>query len=179
VFAVVGWWTLQHAPPDVLVRYQNPLESQSVHDRLTVQQTALAGWFESPIIGNGTGSSAFLATASDQSSFGVVNGIYPHNVTIELLAELGILGACVYLVTIAGTLIRALRTRRVTTSWNHWALVAAASCTVAAFISSQAGADLTIQNDLWIFLGILALAATPRRLAAISGRSTRQASKAG
>jgi O-antigen ligase len=111
------------------------------------------------VFGVGTGSSAFLATSSDQTSFGVVNGIYPHNVTIELLAELGLLGAGVYLATIGGTMWRAARRRR-TQPADSWALMAALSCAAASFVASQAGADLTIQNDLWIFLSILAIAAT-------------------
>jgi hypothetical protein len=154
-----GWFAYQHAPPDVRGRYVDPFASQSVQDRLALQRAAIQGFFDSPLIGAGTGSSAFLATASDQTSFGVVNGIYPHNVTVELLAELGILGAGTYFVTIGGTMWRAGRRRR-TQLPDSWALVAALSCSTASFVASQAGADLTIQNDLWIMLSILAIAAT-------------------
>jgi O-antigen ligase len=157
---VIGWWTLQHAPAEVQARYEDPFASQSVADRVALQRLALSGWLESPVVGNGTGSSAFLATSSDQASFGVVSGIYPHNVSVELLAEVGLLGAATYLVTIGGTMLRAVRARRGSPR-DEWAIIAAGSCVSAAFVASQTGADLTIQNDLWIFLGILALAAAP------------------
>ena len=160
ILAATGWWTLQHAPQEILSRYQDPFESQSVTERLNLQRAALDGWLASPLFGSGTGASSFLATASDQTTFGVVNGIYPHNVTVELLAELGIVGAGLYLVTIGGTLVRALRVRRRRPVAPAWPLIAAAACTAAAFTASQMGADLTIQNDLWILSAILALSAT-------------------
>ncbi len=159
--ALMSWWTLQHAPQDVLQRYEDPLASQSVADRLDDQRLVLAGWRGSPIIGHGTGASAFLGTSLDQTGFGVVGGIYPHNVTVELLGELGLIGAGAYLLTVWGTVIKAIRGRSRDEGGHHWALTAAAACSVAAFVSSQTGSDLTIQNDLWIFLAILAIAVVP------------------
>jgi O-antigen ligase len=161
VLAGAGWWAFQHAPTEIRQRYNDPLSSQSVNDRLALQRAALAGWFVSPIYGQGTGASAFLTTASDQSGFGVVNGIYPHNVLVELLAELGLIGAGAYVVAIGGTFIRALRARKRTQLVPGWPVIAAASCTAASFAYSQVSADLTIQNDLWIIASVLALSAIP------------------
>lgn len=160
--ALVIWVSLAvigAAPSEIQERFQDPFASASFDDRIGLQRVAIDGWVESPLFGQGTGSSGFFVAGGDQGDFGVVSGIYPHNVTVELLLELGIVGALVYIVTIGGTVVRGYRSRRVVGRDEEWVLLVAIAVVVAAFVASQGGADLTIQNDLWILGAVLAVAA--------------------
>jgi O-antigen ligase len=152
LFGVAWGWA--HAPSSIQERLRDPL-SQSFTDRLVVQGITVTAWLDSPIFGNGTGSSAFLITGHDQPSFGVVTGIYPHNVTLEVLVELGILGAIVFLASIGGVLWKGWRLLRFA---DDWVTPAAVATVVHSFVVAQGNADLTISNDLWILSAVLAVA---------------------
>src|SRR2546425_6221923 len=84
----LGGWRL--APEFIRERYRDPLQSTSFLARISGQQIAFEGWKSAPLFGNGTGSSAYLIALTDQPTFGIVQGIYPHNVVVELLAEVGV-----------------------------------------------------------------------------------------
>lgn len=152
LFGVAWGWA--QAPSSIQERLRDPL-SQSFTDRLVVQRITVTAWLDSPLIGNGTGSSAFFITGHDQPSFGVVTGIHPHNVTLEVLVELGILGAIVFLASVGGVLWKGWRLLRVT---DDWVTPAAFAAVVHSFVVAQGNADLTIQNDLWILSAVLAVA---------------------
>jgi O-antigen ligase len=154
----LGW---SNAPLEVQQRFSDsPFESESFADRTNLQTVALAAWRESPLIGNGTGSSAFFIAGGDQPAFGVVDGIYPHNVTVELLTEVGVLGAALFLVTILGLLVKTTRALPLVRS-EEWAVPALFAMVVQAFVIAQGYADLTIQNDLWLLSAMLGLALAP------------------
>jgi O-antigen ligase len=157
VFAGI-WWGWSKAPTDVRERFADPFESSSYRGRLDAQHLALTAWREAPIFGNGTGSSSYFIASVDQPAFGFVNGVYPHNVTVELLAEVGIVGAVIYLATIVGLLWRALVQLR--SPDRQPAVVALFSLVTLAFVEAQGAADLTILNDLWILSALLAIALT-------------------
>ena len=157
VLVVASAWAWQSAPAFIRTRYDNPFEALSFQSRLRVQRLALEGWLEAPLFGKGTGSSAFLIARADEPKFGVVQGIYPHNLTVELLAEVGLLGTLVYLGTllgVAGASYRVLRAR----GDSEWVLPILAALTVQAFVFSQGGGDLTTNNQLWITAALLAVA---------------------
>src|SRR6202171_838231 len=159
VVVLLGGWVVSLASSGVFgPRYQDPFSSESFAARQHVQQIALDAWSTSPILGHGTGSSAHFIGGMDQPKLGVINGIYPHNVTIELLLELGVIGATIYVVTVTEVSRRAARLlwRAGNSSWPVAALLA---LFVQAFVASQGGADLTLQNDLWIIGAVLGAAA--------------------
>ena len=142
-------------PKAVQERYASPLTSESFLGRVSAQKTALAAWKEHPFRGNGTGSSATIITGRDQSSFGEVGGLHPHNVTIELLTEVGLLGTAFFLGTVFYLLIQGFRAATTRFSGHSATLV---GLFVSSFIESQGGADLTVQNDLWLIGALLAIA---------------------
>jgi len=152
VMSISAFLAWRSAPTFIRGRYIEAFWSESLEQRLSDQAVSLRAWVESPLIGHGTGSSAYIIARVDQPQFGVVQGIYPHNVVVELLAETGSIGLAIYLLAVGGVLALGLR-RMPETPWYAPVLFAPA---VHAFVTSQAGADLTIHNDLWILLSLLA-----------------------
>lgn len=151
---VAEGWRL--APEFIRERYRDPWQSASLISRIRDQQTTLEAWRSAPVLGHGTGSSSFVIAGADQPAFGIVQGIYPHNVVIELLGEVGLVGLAAYLFGFGGLVVWGFReSRRGETSW---VLPATAALVAGAFIASQIGADLTIHNDLWILSALLAVA---------------------
>jgi O-antigen ligase len=142
------------APGDLRDRYRDPFHSMSYEGRVTAQQLAWRGFDANPVFGQGTGASAVLIAGSDQQHFGIIRGLYPHNVIIELASELGLVGLVPYLAGIGTLLWGAIRRRRA----GRWSVVAGLGLVVHAFVYSQGGADLTIANDLWMFAALLAIA---------------------
>jgi O-antigen ligase len=166
----VGWL---NASPDVQERFLNPFQSTSYKERVEVQKDALEGWLASPLLGNGTGSSAYFIAQTDQPGLGIVNGIYPHNITVELLAEVGVLGAGIFLVGIIGLLMKAWR--RLGAQAPRWALPALFAMLAYSFVFAQGFADLTIQNDLWIISALLAIAlVSDERMPAMASNAQEQ-----
>jgi O-antigen ligase len=130
-----------------------------VTGRLEAQHLALIAWAESPVWGKGTGSTAFVIGGGDQPGLGVINGVYPHNVTVELLAELGLMGALLYLITILGLLFKGARAlKAMPGSSEAWMLLVLIGLVTQAFATSQTGMDLTLDNGVWILAALLAVA---------------------
>ena len=167
----VGWL---NASPDVQERFRNPFQSTSYTGRVEGQKEALEAWLASPVFGNGTGSSGYLIAQTDQPGLGIVNGIYPHNITVELLAEVGLFGAGIFLVGLIGLLMKAWR--RLGAQAPRWALPALFAMLTYSFVYAQGSADLTIQNDLWIISALLAIAlVSDERTPAVASNAREQA----
>lgn len=160
-FGAAGGWRL--APEFIRERYRDPLQSASFLARVSDQQATIEAWKSAPAFGQGTGSSSFVIAGVDQPAFGVVEGLYPHNVVVELLGEVGILGLLVYLFAFGGLAFAGFRVSRDAKAPS--ALATTVALVAGAFVESQVGADLTIHNDLWILSALLAVALAPHHAA--------------
>lgn len=157
--AVASWFAFSIAPSFIQQRYADPLESTSFEARREVQAKALHAWEGSPLLGTGTGSSAYAIAGVDQPAVGVVRGLYPHNVIVEILTETGMVGLLLYLGTIGVTAAIAVRRWRAGPE-GSWAVPVALALVAQAFVASQGTGDLTIHYELWLGAALLAVAVT-------------------
>lgn len=163
VLAIACLFTWTSAPDYLVTRYLDPFESVAFQHRLVAQRIAVEGWAQAPLLGHGTGSSAYLITGADQQTFGALRGLYPHNVIVELMAELGLLGLAVYLITVVRVWLAGYKTPRdeIGTAWLMPVLLGTVAFAIAA---SLGWGDLSVHSDLWISGAILAVAASDKRL---------------
>ena len=112
------------------------------------------------------------------------NNLYPHNLILETLAELGLIGGILVVATIVfGSLgLRTVWLRGTNVDRQDVAIVA--SFIAAAFANAMFSGDISTNNPLWLALGLAlglrvrtdAVPGLPQRMAAIRGlRRERQA----
>jgi O-antigen ligase len=104
---------------------------------------------QSPIIGHGVRSFAPLYKNNE------VEGTHPHNVFLEILNDTGFVGLILFLFFLY-VACRNLRLRRLR---SDPMLLAAAMLFVSRFTAVQFGADLQNQQEIFVFVGLLALRA--------------------
>jgi O-antigen ligase len=114
IAAIVAYGTyliMSGAHVDTFARFQklfNQMENPEIvqgRDRFAYFAAAIKFWLQAPILGNGLASFARLYGGRDGAE-----GTYPHNLILELLTELGLVGLVLYgLVLWAG--LRCLRLR--------------------------------------------------------------------
>lgn len=106
--------------------------------RAQMVRTTIHGFLRSPVLGNGTGDTAFQLSGGDPTYEG-----YPHNALLEISNELGVIGMAAW-VTIFGYAIvvgwRFQRVARIATRGTYFSLVSAYSLLLYTFmVSFKAG----------------------------------------
>jgi len=116
-----------------LDRYDMQLSSEdtsSIDERRDAQDFALRQWHEKPILGWGIGEFRV------QSVFG-----WPHNLLLEILMELGLVGTFIFFPVCAGAVIECVRVaRRRTCGWTEIA--------IAFLYLTELASELTVQGYL-------------------------------
>jgi O-antigen ligase len=116
-------------------------------NRFVYYAAAVAFWLEAPIFGNGVGSFSIMLRGEERL------GAIPHNMILEILCSLGLVGLGLFLVMlwIAGGLVAGGRLRR------DPLLLGVAMLVMAQFVSAMLRGDLGAQERLFLWLGLMAM----------------------
>jgi O-antigen ligase len=119
---------------------------QSALDRFAFWQAAVEYWAERPFFGQGVGAFPVLYYGIDLTR-------HPHNIILELLMELGLIGLALFvlLVLVAGHRIRLQRLRA------DPALMCAAMLCINTFVNAMSTGDLADNRNVFVMLGLLAM----------------------
>ncbi|MCS6877839.1 MAG: O-antigen ligase family protein [Geminicoccaceae bacterium] len=134
------------------------------YERLSYWQQALTFWSWSPIIGNGINSFSILYSGVE------IQGTHPHNIFMQTLADLGIVGfvlLCVFLATAIGRIdVRRLRQ-------DHLFLAVVMVFVSHVLVMAMVHFELALIWELCLAIGLLTLAPERReaRVAAPVGAS--------
>lgn len=120
-------------------------------NRFVTYSAALAFWLQAPILGNGIGSFSIMLLGVERP------GALPHNMILEILCSLGLVGLGLFLVVLylAGGLVAGGRLRR------DPLLLAVAMLLAVQFTSAMFRGDLGSQERLFLWLGLIALRPLP------------------
>jgi len=146
-FAVIG----QELFSTLIFRSQVALTEggTSVMTRLSLYQSAIELWANSPIWGNGTGRFGIAIEGQDIRS-------YPHNIVLELGAEVGFIGVLVFAMMIGATFVKPLVTlgaqRGLAKTATRYLLVACCFALANAMVSG----DINDNRMLFTWIALLA-----------------------
>lgn len=120
--------------------------------RLRYFPAAYQYWISAPLIGNGIGSFSMMFRGYEQA------GTYPHNIFLEILAELGLVGFALFLVfawmaSPRGTL-KDLRSDPL--------LLTIFMLTVMAFMNAMVSSNLEGNRLVFLFLAMMAVRPPPK-----------------
>jgi O-antigen ligase len=135
-------FTLRRA--GLLLNLEGP--GESIAGRLVLMSEAVDFWATAPVLGHGVGSFPILGGGADVRS-------HPHNIVLEILCELGLLG----LVLFGAFLVFALRHVKLHRLREDPLFRCVFLLAVFAFARAMVGPDLTENRMLYPFLGLLAL----------------------
>ena len=117
----------------------------SAAGRLDFFASAWEVWSKSPIVGAGIGAFPIMIGRPDATA-------YPHNLFLETLAELGVVGLILLIAVLALGLGSAWARRR----WAGPATLVATMLFVNTFLNAQISGDLTDNRLVFMSLGLLA-----------------------
>lgn len=113
--------------------------------RMVYFRSAMLHWFDSPIIGHGIGSYPLLDGVGDIKH-------YPHNIILEILIELGLVG----LLFFCAMLFVSLSQGRIQRNMANGFVIVALSFVIFTFFTAQVSIDLADNRQLFMSLGLLA-----------------------
>jgi O-antigen ligase len=116
----------------------------SSNGRSALWGTAWHAFTSHPLFGVGTGSFAGVDPLN----------LYPHNLLLEMLAELGIVGGLLVLGTIVLGASRLVGTWRTAGQQDRLDAAVVASLLVAAFANAMFSGDVTTNSAVWLALGL-------------------------
>ncbi|WP_254863536.1 O-antigen ligase family protein [Halovivax gelatinilyticus] len=134
--------------PWTVERLLDSREQSSGETRLVMIREAYDLWLDEPVRGHGIGSFEVLTTTVHQ---------YPHNVVVETLAELGLVGFALASLVVLTPLIGSLYARLTGGDAIYSALVA---LFVYALVNASLSFDLQANRQLFFAVGLMALAWT-------------------
>ena len=131
-------------------------------NRFRYYAAAIRFWLESPIIGNGIASFALMFAGFEQP------GAQPHNIVLEMLTELGLVGLGLLLLFLWSgiKLGRGGRLR------HDPVLLCVAMLLAARIMAAMISAEIAGQSPLFLFVGMMAL--RPLAQSAAAARSKLQ-----
>lgn len=115
----------------------------SSNGRTQLWSDAFEEFAEHPLLGLGTGGFADVAPEH-----------YPHNVLLEVAAELGVAGLVLLFGVMAATLSRVGRAWRRAADDLRPAFAVVLALIGAALVNSLLSGDITVNNNLWLYAGI-------------------------
>lgn len=127
------------------------IAAQGGANRFVYYAAAVAFWLEAPILGNGVGSFSIMLRGEERV------GTIPHNMILEILCSLGLVGLGLFLVVLglAYGLVAGGRLRR------DPLLLGVAMLVMAQFTAAMLRGDLGGQERLFLWLGLIALRPLP------------------
>lgn len=145
LFAILGITIVaQLAPEEVTIRYTQPI-SISVYERLELYKKAVDVFPTHILWGWGAGGYSYAA-------YGVDERIYPHNIIIEFLVELGLLGFFIFGVFVYFVVKRSITALRFTgyKSYSSYYVIYSSTIFLSALIFALFSGDITRNDQIWI-----------------------------
>ncbi len=154
---VYGMYRLELFPATLTTRIERSLagEESLTYDRVNLAEAALLGIQESPFIGVGLDNFRYVARryvwqATDQ---------LPHNMWLQFMANIGIVGTLGFFAVIAGWFVWMLRADRASTSRSQRELIWAFVASMLAVNTIYMFLPIMSQRQYWLLYGLgLALA---------------------
>jgi O-antigen ligase len=131
-----------------IVRIQEIFEhggGGSAQTRLWLYRHAVDGWLQSPIAGAGLGGFGSILRWGD-------GRVYPHNMVLEILVELGVVGFVLFALMTIPILVRAYG-QLATANWRHIVLF---MMVANALLNAMVTGDLTDNRVFFGLIGVLA-----------------------
>ena len=128
--------------------------------RLELFSAAIEGWLEKPLHGQGVGGFSVVWANIDER-------LFPHNMVLELLCELGLLGTLLFATIVLFAVRGNLPTWRTTPAGIKAIVVALAA---SAFANTMTSGDLPDNRAVFFAIGLLAFRAPQLRPAEIAAR---------
>jgi O-antigen ligase len=122
--------------------------TDNVDIRLRIWKGALYKFKRNPVLGSGFG-------ISYPDKISGKNFVHPHNIIIELLAEIGIVGFCVFLILFGLIFAWALLILKLTTGTDRLTFLFYPLSLLFFFIYSSLHTDLSTEYFKWYFAGII------------------------
>ena len=124
-------------------------------------QHAVAYWAERPLVGHGVGAWPILNLGRDKSA-------YPHNLILELLVEVGLIGVVLF----AALMLVATRRVSLQRLREDPSLMCVLMLCLNAFVNAMTSGDLADNRNLFTMLGLLAMVPLTRpNIPAFTGAS--------
>jgi len=145
VSAVVAFATL---PAEFVGRYYNPLSTAA--RRIMLLNASWQMFLDAPLIGAGAGATEYLL------------GIWPHNLSLETGAELGLAGLVLLSILLVGTFLAALRTLKAARpDYQEGILMTTLlACFTFAIVEAQLSANIVGNAVIWFFAGMILAVST-------------------
>jgi O-antigen ligase len=146
----------QFVPQQALARSTSILTGDhsgySSNGRSQLWQGALTAFSDHPLLGIGTGS--FVTVAEEVACPGPGCGVqYPHNMLLELAAELGILGLAFGLIFLGASSARVVRAVAAGARSHPESIVVAALFS-GSFVTAMLTGDISGNGNLWLAAGL-------------------------
>jgi O-antigen ligase len=124
------------------------LEGSSIETRISMYRTAVVSLYNFPcnMIGVGIGGFSYIYNRSDMR-------LYPHNIFLEILSELGVLGMFLFTFMILFSLKLALNNIKETNNVNYYLNLGILLNFIFMFFNSQFSGDINDNRLLFTFLG--------------------------
>ena len=119
---------------------------ESANPRVELWRYAVDRWNERPLVGHGVGAWPVLLYSRDERH-------YPHNLILELLVELGVVGLALFAALVL-VLARRVSLRRLR---EDPAMMLAVMLCINAFINAMTSGDISDNRNLFAMLGLLAM----------------------
>jgi O-antigen ligase len=120
-------------------------EGLSSNGRTQLWGTAQTTFTQHPLTGIGTGGFDALAPLD----------VYPHNLFLEVAAELGVLGLIALAAFVLSTMYAIVRAVRLAPAGDHGDVALAAALFVAALVNAQVSGDITTNDGVWLTAGLV------------------------
>jgi O-antigen ligase len=127
----------------------NESSTQNVDIRLQIWKDALNKFKKSPALGSGFGISYH-----DKISGGT--WVHPHNIILEILTELGIVGFCIFLMLFGLIFKRAVSIYKQLSADNRMVFLYYPLSLIFFFLYSSLHSDLSTEYFKWYFAGMIA-----------------------
>lgn len=128
----------------ILLLFSNDI-GESASTRLTHYARAFAAWKEHPLFGWGLGSYPIIIGTADVKA-------HPHNLVLEVLCELGLVGLALLAIAAVGSLRWGVRIIRITGSEHAIEIV---TLLVFGVLNAMISNDITENRLVWVFLALL------------------------
>jgi O-antigen ligase len=138
-----------------LTLLSDPYHNPSSGIRISFLKSSLETWQKNPILGMGIGSWPVIMKYGDMRG-------YPHNIIIEVLLELGLVGLIFFLIFIGYALKTFFRRNVLRNPISLFVFL----IFLTTFLEAMVSGDMTDHRFLYVSLGLMTLSTTPDRLAA-------------
>jgi O-antigen ligase len=120
-------------------------EGLSSNGRAQLWGTAQTAFTDHSLVGIGTGGFAALAPLD----------VYPHNLFLEVAAELGVLGLVALVAFLLSTMLAIVRANRLAPPGDRGDVALASALFFAALVNAQVSGDITTNDSLWLAAGLV------------------------